>query len=186
MEKIYKPNIGWVFWAHLVLILVVIIPILTIWMIIGSTGGMLIPILLVLLVMVLLSLLVVAKTLYTLDDERILVQGAFKRYEVPYGSVTKIIDTDKGLISESMLVLSTDRIGILYGDDGKVSISPRDKQDALETLRSKCPGAEFEEDLKVKDEKGQKAGEQAFQTVEEETGQAEEKEGYVYNRYRLQ
>ncbi|MCL2031925.1 MAG: PH domain-containing protein [Methanomassiliicoccaceae archaeon] len=185
MEKIYKPNIGWIFWAHLILI-ILIVAIFAIWtLVVGSTGGLLIPILAVFLLIVLVSLLVVAKTVYTLDDERILIRGALKTYDIPYGSVKKIISTNKGLISEGMFVLSTDRICIFYGEEGKVSISPIDKPDALSVLRSNCPGAEYEEDLKVKAEKEQKAEEQTFQMEQATEGPPEEKE-YVYNRYRLQ
>ncbi|MDR2698780.1 MAG: PH domain-containing protein [Candidatus Methanoplasma sp.] len=141
---------GWVFWAHLILILVVILPLMAVLMILGSPGGLLIPILLILLVVVIVSMLVVYKTMYIMDDEKITVQGVFKKREIPYGTVTKIINTDKGLPSgEGILVLSPDRIVILYGENVKVSLSPLDKPDALGALRSYCPNAEYEEDLKA-------------------------------------
>ncbi|MDR0508874.1 MAG: PH domain-containing protein [Candidatus Methanoplasma sp.] len=150
MEKVYKPNIGQLFWVHIILVLV-LAPILAILTFLGlSPAGVLIPIILILLLMVLVSLLVVAKTMYTMDDEKITVQGAFKKHEILYGSITKIVNTDKGAAGEGMLVLSADRIGIFFGEDGKVSISPRDKLDALSVLTSKCPDAEYEVDFKAK------------------------------------
>jgi len=156
--EIYKPNIGWLFWAHLILILVVIIPILTILTFLGiSPAGALIPILLVLLLIVIISLLVVAKTTYTLDDESMTIQGAFKKRDISYGSVMKIIDTNKGAVGEGMFVLSSDRIGIFFGENEKVSISPRNKPDVLSALRAYCPGAEYEEDIKVKSAKADAA-----------------------------
>ena len=155
MEKIYKPNIGQLFWVHLILILVVIIPILLILTLLDvSPAGVLIPILLILLLLVILALLVVARTVYAIGEENIVIQGAFKKYEISCGSVTKIVNTNKSQFGEAMLVLSPDRIGIFFGEDSKVSISPRDKPDALGTLRSYCPNAEYEEDFKIVNAKG--------------------------------
>ena len=153
MEKIYKPNVGWLFWAHLMLIFV-ILAILAILTFMGkSPSGVLIPILLILLIVVMVTLLVVARTMYTLDDEKVLVQGAFKKREIPYETVTKIVNTNKGLVGEGMFVLSADRIAIFFGEEGKTSISPREKEDALETLRACCPNAEYQEDFKPVKEK---------------------------------
>jgi len=150
MEKTYKPNIGWLFWAHLILILVVLVPIMMVLTFVGVSPVAVLPVVVVLLLIVLISLFVIARTMYIMDDEKLVVHGAFKKYDIPYGSVKKIVDTNKFLVSEGMLVLSQDRIGIFFGDDGKVSLSPRDKQDAIGTLRSYCPEAEFGEDFKVK------------------------------------
>ena len=154
MEKIYKPNVGWVFWAHLILILIVIVPLLAVLMIVSSTKGLMIPVLLVLLAVVLLSMLVLYRTKYTMDYEKITVGGVFKKLEIPYRSVTRIVSTDKGLAGGAgMLVLSPDRIIIFFGENAKASISPRDKPDALSTLRSYCPNAEYAEDMKAGKEK---------------------------------
>ncbi|MCL2295835.1 MAG: PH domain-containing protein [Methanomassiliicoccaceae archaeon] len=150
MERIYKPNIGPLFWVHLLLILVVA-PILAVLTFMDITpAGLLIPIVLILLLLVVIALLVVARTMYTMDDEKITIQGAFKKREIPYESVTKIVNTDKGIAGEGMLVLSADRIGIFFGEDGKATMSPRDKSEALDALRSYCPDAEYEEIFKPK------------------------------------
>ncbi|MCL1811341.1 MAG: PH domain-containing protein [Methanomassiliicoccaceae archaeon] len=171
MEKIYKPEIGWVFWAHLILILLVISPLLMIWTLMKTTGGIPIPILIILILVVVMSLLVVAKTLYTMDDEKLTVKGVFKTREIPYETVTKIISTNKGLeLGEGLLVLSPDRIRILFGEEGKAAMSPREKPDALSTLRSKCPNAEYEEDLKAVKAKEEEA---AAQESEPEEGSEE-------------
>jgi hypothetical protein len=148
MEKIYKPEIGWVFWAHLILILLVITPLLTVWALMRNTGGIPIPIIVVLLIVVMISLLVVARTLYTMGIEKLTVSGAFKKREILYKEVTKIVSTNKGLeFGEGMLVLSPDRILIFCGEKSKTSISPKDKPDALKCLRSKCPNAVFEDEV---------------------------------------
>ena len=173
MEKYYKPNIGLLFWVHLILILAVLIPILIILKFLGiATAILLIPTLLILLLIVVVSLLVVARTMYTMDDEKITIMGAFKKFDIPYETVTKIVDTNKGLVGEGMFVLSADRLVIFFGEGGKASISPRDKPDALSVLKSYCPEAEFEEDLKVKkatEETAETASEDAADTVNEET-----------------
>jgi len=143
----YKPNIGWIFWAQMILVLTVVM-ILIACIIIWFTHGILIPVLLILLVTVLLSLLVVALTSYTLDEDGMKIRTAFKKYDIQYATVTKVIDTDKGLVNESMLVLSNDRIAVFFGESGKVSISPRKKQEMLDALKAHCPNAVFEEDLK--------------------------------------
>ena len=174
MEKTYKPNVGPLFWVHLILILVIIIPILIVLVILKKSPALVsIPILLILLVIVLISLLVVAKTKYAMDDEKISIQTAFKKFDIPYGEVKTVVDTNKWQAGEGMLVLSTDRIGIFFGEEGKASISPRDKPDAMSTLRSCCPEAEFTEDIKVRNTSAGKT-EAADEDAASETEAAEE------------
>ena len=174
MEKYYKPNIGPLFWAHLILILAVLMPVLIILKILGiATATLLIPVLLILLLVVIISLLVVAKTSYVVDDEKITIASAFKKIEIPCDTVTKIVDTNKGFAGEGALVLSSDRIVIFFGENSKASMSPMEKPDALSTLRACCPEAEFEEDLKVKASKetAETAGEETVDIENEETGE---------------
>ena len=175
MEKSYKPNVGPLFWVHIILILVIIIPILIVLVILKKSPALVsIPILVIVLLIVLISLLVLARTKYDLDDENIKIQTAFKKLDIPYGSVTSVVDTNKWQAGEGMLVLSSDRIGILFGEGGKASISPRDKPDALETLRSCCPEAVFTEDLKVKNTSVGKTEAPAEDAVAETEGSAAE------------
>jgi ABC-type transport system involved in Fe-S cluster assembly fused permease/ATPase subunit len=154
--EIYKPNIGWIFWAQMILVLAVIVPILIICVIVWFTHGILLPVLVPVLAIVILTLMVVALTSYTMDCNEMMIKGAFGKRSIQYSSVTKVVDTNKGMINESMFVLSSDRVIIFYDESKKVSISPRNKSDALNVLRSHCPNAAFEEDLKVKGEASQK------------------------------
>jgi hypothetical protein len=48
------------------------------------------------------------------------------------------------------LVLSSDRIELIHGESVKTSISPRDKQEVLSSLKAGCPDAEYEENINNK------------------------------------
>jgi hypothetical protein len=171
----YKPNIGWIFWFFLILVLAVMVVLIV--TMVGTWNMMPIKymreIIAVVLVIVLIpffiSFLVLALTLYTVDENEIRISGAFGKRNIQYSAVTKITDTNKGVINESMFVLSNERIVIFYETDKKVSISPRNKSEVLSILKEKCRSAEFEEDLKL-DKAGNRAAER--KPLVKETGSA--------------
>jgi len=158
--EIYKPNIGWIFWAILILILAVVLPLIIIFRIVAMESlhmtldtyrmvtSILIVVAAILLVIMLLSMLALLRTMYTLDDHEMKLSGIFGQRNIQYSAVTKVIDSNKFVIDENMFVLSTERVVIVYGDK-KVSTAPRDKQDMLASLKTKCPNAGFEENLAV-------------------------------------
>jgi hypothetical protein len=113
-------------------------------------------------------------TSYTLDDDELKASTALGKKNIPYSSVTKIVDTNKQLVSESMFVLSSERIVLFYGENKKLSISPRSKPEVLELLKSKCSNAAFEEDLKV-DADGNRVAERKPLVKEKEPGEQVEK-----------
>ena len=169
--EIYKPNIGGLFWVEMALLFAAIIAIAVLVMMKLTQAGVFIPVLLIILVLMLVSLLVLARTSYTIDDENIIIQGAFGKREKPLGSVTKIIDTNKGGVS----ILSAEKIILLFGEEEKVSISPREKAAALEVLKECCPDAIFEEDRKEKEAKD----EAAIPAVVNDGADAEADDAYI-------
>jgi len=157
--EIYKPNIGWIFWAILILVFVIVL-VIVIFRIVAmesvnmtletyrAVTAMLVVVAAILLVIMVLSMLALLRTMYTLDDNEMNLSGIFGQRNIQYSAVTKIIDSNKFVIDENMFVLSNERIVIVYGDK-KVSTAPRDKQDMLAFLKTKCPNAGFEENLAV-------------------------------------
>jgi hypothetical protein len=175
----YKPNIGWIFWVYLILVLAVVVALalsmVITWnmMPIKFMREVIAVVLIIVLIPLIISLLVLTMTMYTLADNEIQVGGAFGKRNIQYATVKKVIDTNKFVINEGMFVLSTDRIVIVYDTDKKVSISPRNKQDVLNILRTKCRSAESAEDLKL-DKQGKRAQER--QPLVKETGSPTVKE----------
>jgi hypothetical protein len=148
MEMNYKPNVGWMFWFFPAVILMITPLMVAIAYANILKAVVTIPIILVMLAVVLIALMVVARTNYSLDDEKITVNGAFKTVEIPYGNVTKIVNIDTNAAPKAEFMLSHDRIGIFYGENQSIAISPRKKADALSDLRSCCRYAAYGEDLK--------------------------------------
>jgi uncharacterized membrane protein YdbT with pleckstrin-like domain len=134
------------FWFQLPLLIIIGILIILL-----KTSFVGIAVLVVLLVIVTYSLLALMKTSYAMDDDMIAVQNVFKKIEIPYDTVKKITNTNRYFANLDVFVLSMDRIEIAFGEsDGKVSISPRGKEDILAALREKCPDAEYEEAVKAR------------------------------------
>ena len=85
---------------------------------------------------------------YSFDEEKLTVLNPFAAPEPPvyYDSIWKVEDSKSGWTS-CMHCASRDSIGIWYdrGTGHHVRISPRNKKEAVEILREKCPEAEFTE-----------------------------------------
>ena len=85
---------------------------------------------------------------YSFDEEKLAIPNPFAAPEPPvyYDSIWMVEDSESGLIS-CMHCASRDSIGIRYdrGTGHYVRISPRNKKEAMEILREKCPEAEFAE-----------------------------------------
>lgn len=141
----YKSKIGFSFWSHLLLVLVIITPVM---IFTRSTIEVSVFASALLVLIVGYFALAAIMTKYTLESDRIVIRNAVSRYSIPYEKITKITDTDRNLLNYGIVVLSMDRIGINWGNRRHTLISPKNKEEVINSLRARCHNAEYAEDLK--------------------------------------
>jgi len=138
MNESYGSKIGFSFWSHLIVIVVISVPAI---IFIRSVTIAAILISVLFSVIVLYFILLALRTRYTFDDEKLTIRNIIGKKEIPYRTVTKVVGSSKDPFNYGIVVLSMDRIEIFHGKSGHALISPQNKEEALSILRQKCCNA---------------------------------------------
>ena len=144
MPEVYRTSIGWPFWSHIAIILIIVIPVtIFTWGTIGTF--FIIPIAILILAYFMLA---AVRTKYIFECDGLVIQNAISKKEIPYDSITKIVNTNRNPFNYSIIVMSMDRVELRYGRSGDELISPKDKEEFIRSIRSRSPHALYENDLK--------------------------------------
>jgi len=138
MNRSYRSKIGFSFWSHLIMIIVIAVPII---ILIRSATIAVILISALISAIILYFILLALRTRYIFDDEKLTIRNIIGKKEIPYRTVKKVIGSSKDPFNYGIVVLSMDRIEILHGKNGHTLISPDNKQEVLDILRQKCCNA---------------------------------------------
>ena len=133
MKIVYRSKIGWIFGLYVLLLLTMTVN--TVFM---KTTELVIIFSTLILIFVLYFALLLIRTKYIFEDDKLVIRGIVSRREIPYDTVKRIVEDSKDPINYRIVMLSMDRIGIYHGENGYTLISPKNKKEATRILKSRC------------------------------------------------